>query len=387
MEISITSDFQTFLRPICVTTGGHPTPEQLENASRLMEFDRNHVAYSDGKVVGAAGAFSHKLAVPGGIVRAAAVHSVAVLPTHRRKGILSQLEQVQLSDIFRRGEAVAYLWPSEEAIYGRFGYGIACHRTWITMDPKEVRLTNLPEQRGTVTLVDAKNAYDVIAPIYNRVWQTRPGMFFRTEEWWRLRRFADPNLFYAVWEDSAYALYRIELNTSTGYLAGELEVVEAVAESAEGERQIWRYLLAIDLIKTIRVFSLPVDHPLILMLEEPRKLNMQLGQSLWVRIVDVEAALRARASGEGSIVIRVTDDPLLPHNAGIWRVCNEGIERVAMAPQLTVDIAALGSVYLAGFTFAELARAGRITEELPGGIRQADRVFSWDRKPWCPEQF
>jgi predicted acetyltransferase len=126
-------------------------------------------------------------------------------------------------------------------------------------------------------------------------------------------------------------------------LAGEVEVVEAVSESVEGHRQIWRYLLDLDLMKTVSASFLPIDHPLILMLEDPQKMDMRIRRGLWVRIVDLAAALRARAFGRGSVVIQVVDT-FFPHNEGAWRVSPDEVSRVTTSPDLTVDIADLGLI-------------------------------------------
>ena len=49
---------------------------------------------------------------------------MAVLPTHRRRGILAQLMSDQL-EIVQRGDVFAALNASESQIYGRFGYRAA----------------------------------------------------------------------------------------------------------------------------------------------------------------------------------------------------------------------------------------------------------------------
>jgi predicted acetyltransferase len=50
-------------------------------------------------------------------------------------------------------------------------------------------------------------------------------------------------------------------------------------------------------------------------------------------------------------------------------------------------VGALGSAYLGGFTFAQLARAGRMEELRAGALERADALFRSDRAPWCPEIF
>src|SRR5207248_2447414 len=64
-----------------------------------------------------------------------------------------------------------------------------------------------------------------------------------------------------------------------------------------------------------------------------------------------------------------------------------GCQRTNAEPELRLDVAGLGSAYLGGFTFAELARAGRVEELADGAVARADELFRVDRAPWCPEIF
>ena len=52
-----------------------------------------------------------------------------------------------------------------------------------------------------------------------------------------------------------------------------------------------------------------------------------------------------------------------------------------------LDVADLATVYLGGFTFAQLQRAGLVQEVTPGAVARADAAFRSDRAPWCPEIF
>ncbi len=228
-------------------------------------------------------------------------------------------------------------------------------------------------------------------PIYERARAAWPGMFSRPEEWWKARRLGTPAygtgaLFRAVWEDAAYALYRLTTDFAAGPSA-EIEVLECVGTTLESTREIWRYLFSVDLVDRVKAHRpLPLDHPLLFLLEQPRRLAMSVGDNLWVRLVDVGGALDARARGEGSVVLELTD-LFLPENAGRWRVGGDGVGRTEDTAELALDVADLGSVYLSGFTFAELERGGRVRELVPGAIARADAVLRWDRKPWCPEIF
>ena len=102
-----------------------PSEEFLERLPRTMPHQRMHAAFEDDQIVGGAGVYPFELSVPGGSLPCAGVTAVGVHPTHRRRGVLRSMMDTQLRDVHERGEPIAALWAYEEAIYGRFGYGIA----------------------------------------------------------------------------------------------------------------------------------------------------------------------------------------------------------------------------------------------------------------------
>ncbi len=140
-------------------------------------------------------------------------------------------------------------------------------------------------------------------------------------------------------------------------------------------------------MERVRAGPLPLDHELFLLLREPRRLKFSYRDGLWVRLVDVEAALKARTYKPGEPVIVEVADELCPWNAGVWQLGPEGASRSTSEPELRVDVSVLGSAYLGGFTFGELARAGRIEVLADGALDRADTLFRADRYPWCPEIF
>lgn len=111
------------------------------------------------------------------------------------------------------------------------------------------------------------------------------------------------------------------------------------------------------------------------------------GDGTWLRLVDVEAALAARSYEDGEPVVLDVRDAFCPWNEGRYRVGGEGAERTDAEPDLRLDVSALGSAYLGGFTFGQLARGLRLEEARPGGVARADTLFRTDRAPWCPETF
>jgi predicted acetyltransferase len=387
------------LAPIFHFFGSAPDEEAVDNLSTLLTPGRLHAAFEDGRAVGGAGAFPFELTVPGGRVRAAGITVVGVLPTHRRRGILRKLMRAQLDDVHERGEPVAYLWSSESTIYGRFGYGMASLAGEIDLSRDRSAYAQPLVPRGRTRLIDRDEALELFPPLYERIARETPGMFARNTEWWERRGLADPDwrrrgggeLQRAVLEvDGAvegYALYRLHPAFEHFASTGRTEVAEALAVSPPATAEIWRFLLDVDWMSRVTASLLPVDHPLFLLLAEPRRMRFMLTDALWVRLVDVGDALSARSyAGEGEVVLDVAD-AFCPWNEGRWRVGPEGAERTEAPPDLGLEVGALGSVYLGGFGFSELARAMRVEELQPGAIARADGLFRTDRAPWCVEIF
>jgi predicted acetyltransferase len=377
---------------------GRPSPgdDQVNRVRHVMPPERLHAAWEGGRAVGGAGVFPFELTVPGGRVRAAGVTTVAVLPTHRRRGILTAMMRAQLDDCRARGEPVAYLWASEDTIYGRFGYGLASLAGEIDLARERSAYHAPCPPAGQTRLVAIAEAEPLVAPVYERVARDTPGMFSRSSPWWQTRILDDPDwrrggaghLVCAVLDvdgrPAAYALYRTNPAFERGIQTGAVQVVEAMGESPPATRAIWRFLLDLDWIAHLKAGLLPVDHPLTLLVAEPRRLRWNVGEGLWVRLVDVGAALAARRYDAADAVAVQVADPFCPWNEGRWRI-GGGVDRTGGEPDLRCDVAALASVYLGGFTWAQLARALRVEEMRPGAIARADRLFAVARAPWCPE--
>jgi predicted acetyltransferase len=370
----------------------------------ILEPERLLCAVDDDAIVGTAGAFSFTLTVPGAEVPAAGVTVVGVLPSHRRRGILTQMMRRQIEDIRALKEPVAILWASEGNIYGRFGYGVATIVAAISADRDRSVFARTSEPQGRVRMIDHDEALKVLPDVYEKVRVATPGMYVRSDVWWNAHSLADPEheregggpMFRAVWEDGgragAYALYRIHSEWGyDGVPKGKVVAREIVADSELATREIWRFLFGIDLVTKVQAWGQPVDDPLFLMVAEPRRLRATLHDGLWLRIVTVEDALEARSYGHEGAVVFGLKDPLCPWNEGRWRLdagpSGATVRAVSESPDLVLDVRELGSAYLGGVSFRRMLRAGRIEEVTEGAATRADSLFATDRAPWCPEIF
>ena len=379
--------------------GMTPNEERMSRFSELMTLERMHAAWADGTIVGGAGAFDFNLTVPGGELPTAGVTVVGVTPTHRRRGVLRSLMRAQLDDAHERGEPLAALWASEETIYGRFGYGLASFCGEITLAHEHTRFALPFDAAGPLRLIEPDEALATIPPVFDRLRLDWPGMFSRNGAWWENREISDPEerrdgggpKRWVVYERDGgiegYAAYRHKPGFENGTTNAELRVIEALGTTPEALRDLWAYLLAIDWIATVKSSLMPPDHPLFLLLATPRRLRYRMGDGLWVRVLDVGAALSGRRYvGEGSVVFEV-DDEFCPWNEGRWKLEGGRAERTKDDADLRVPIQSLGSALLGGISFSQLSQAGRVHELKDGAIDRADGLFRWNRHPWCPEIF
>jgi len=374
-----------------------PSEEDSERFSKLLPVERMLVAIDGEAIVAASGAFPFEMTVPGAMVPTAGVTVVGVLPTHRRRGILTAMMRRQLDDTRAGNEPLAALWATEPTIYGRFGYGLASFCGEIDLPRERAAFAGSGGLRGEVRIVTAEAALESFPALYDAVRAERPGMMSRTRDWWEHRRLRTQThesggpLACALLElegaPAGYALYRVSQNFDSVGTVGHISVLEALGTSRDATREIWRYLFEFDWTSRIMAGRLPLDHELLLLAADPSRLKFMVTDALWVRLVDLPAALGARSyAGDDPIVFDISD-PFLPDNAGRWRLAGGKAESTDDEPDLRLDVTALGSTYLGGITFSDLLRAGRIEELREGAAARADALFRADRAPWCPEIF
>lgn len=393
-------ELEAYRRARAVAFGQVFDAARAEADRPIIELDRSLAAFEGGEVVGTAGSSGFEMTVPGGSVRAAAVQGVTVLPTHRRRGILTALMRHQIDDVQARGEAVACLWATEAPIYPRFGYGPATVGVAWEADRRDVDFAPGRADTGgvEVRLMPTGTARGAMEEVYERLRPAVPGMLERPAAWWdRTLRDADGGTLRAVATDedgaAGYASYRV--SESWGYRGPEnrLGLSELLAVTPAAGAALWRYLFGVDLVRTVSAYNRPPDDALEWLLADPRALRRRTNDAVWLRLVDVGAALRARTwSNPVGVVIGIVD-PVCPWNEGAWRVeaGPEGAEVTQDGgggrPDVVLSAAVLASAYLGGHRLSTLAAAGLVDERSPGAVRALDLALSWERAPWTVTMF
>lgn len=82
----------------------------LRNAASSVEPERTIAAYDGAEIVGGASIYGRIMTIPGAATPVAGITLVAVLPTHRRRGILTAMMRKQLTGLHESGgEPIAAL--------------------------------------------------------------------------------------------------------------------------------------------------------------------------------------------------------------------------------------------------------------------------------------
>ena len=400
-------DLDAFYEPLALAFAEDIGKDEIAAERPFIERERFINAFDGERRIGASGAFAMQLTVPGGaVVPASGVTGVGVVPDQRRRGVLRRMMRWLLDDAAAHGEPIAILWASEAAIYQRFGYGMSTLVSSFEVDRARVVFREpLPARDDVrVRLIDTEEGAKIGFAIYEQIRATVPGALDREELLWRTMLMAD-----AAWmrgkhgpkfravvevggEPRGYVVYRVDDEWSPRGPTNSVVVIELQALDPEAEQYLWQWLLAMDLATKLAAQRGPFPHPLQLLLQEPRRLGLTVGDGMWLRFVDVAAALAARAyAGEGSIVLELTDE-FVPANAGRWRIASTArgkatVKRSTRAPDLALDISALSAVYLGAWRFADLAASGRVTECRRGAVRAADTLFVADRAPFANTMF
>lgn len=385
----------------------HGSPLSPPDRSRIvsrLELDRSLAAFDGGTPVGIAGAYSLRMRLPGATAPVAGVTWVAVLPSHRRRGILSGLMRRQLDDVAGRGEPLAALWASEAGIYSRYGYGRASWHESFTVHRGEGALAkDLATDPGLrLRLAEPEQARTELAKVHDAVLEVRPGFFARTDQWWDRvlfdpedqRKGASPLRCLLAEDDSGprgYALYAgaAGWEEETFLPDATLNVRELVSTDPAASAALWGDLLGRDLVREIRAPLRPVDDPALFQLADPRRLRPVVSDGLWIRVIDVPAALaRRRYACPVDVVIEVSDR-VFGENEGRWRLRADGsglatCERTKKDADVSLSVTELGAAYLGGTRLGMLAGAGLVKELRAGTLAPLSTAMAWEPAPWCP---
>ena len=386
--------------------GDPPDAAGVERDRAEFEFERSLGVFDREELVATAGAISFELTLPGSwVLPAAGIACVTVAATHRRRGILTSMMGRLLDDALGRGEALAILHPSESQIYGRFGYGLASSEAARAIETRHAGLAQpVGAEEGLVVSLRADRAAEVLPTLYDQARRSIVGATSRSVAYWRnwlAGQASTPDglstgrlVAYQGADGTyqGYLAYRIKRQWQDAMPAHTVRVGDLFALTPQARTALWRFCLSLDLVTRVEVPYGPVEEPLRWQLADPRRLQVtRLSDALWLRVLDVPAAMVGRGYQVAGELVLAMDDPFRPALAGSYRlVCGPDgatCDRTAHAADLALTSADLAAVFLGGVTPSTLARAGRIRELRPGALARADAIFAAEMLPWATTHF
>lgn len=392
-------EFPTFARAVERSFGGDTTEAAVARWRQISELDRTLAFFEGDRIVGTAAAFSFGMSLPWARpVPCAGVTAVGVAHDWRRRGLLTAMMRRQLDDVREAGEPFAALYASESPIYGRYGYAIAASHVDLEAEAPFVAPASAADP-SEVELVDAATMIAAGPELRRTHAGLRGGMMERREHWWRVwlendepdDRDGHSPRFHALLPGRGYAVYRVKPHWEQMLPQGQVLVIELVANDPEASAILWQYLSAIDLVRTVRAPMRPADDPLPWLVGNHQRVKVTGGEDLYLRLVDVGAALAARGYAmDGRLVFEV-HDAFAPWNEGRWELeVADGrarCERTEAAADLELDARDLAAISLGGVRTTELAWARRVVARSEAAPSRADRLLAVDLAPWNSFEF
>lgn len=392
-----------------------PTPVHLCRTAEVYEADRRVLtgayvarrpsrAWDSALPVATYGTLVKALNVAGGrSLDAQLIATVTVRPTHRRRGLMREMISSDLRCARHDGQAVAILSSMEATIYGRFGFGAATFSRQVEVDTGGgLGLRSTPQ--GSVEITDPATLLDLAPTVFDRFHAQTLGSVQRpasypskvSGQWAEDRPEPDTGVRSALHYDPAgdidgYVTYKVldwEIEPRT------IRVIDIVWASPNAYLGLWDYLASIDLVTRVRFGHASMADALPWAMGDRRGFKV-VGEDdgLWLRVLDPVAALQARHyETDGDLRIALSD-PLAIAD-GIYAISvRDG--RATVTPTTTtgadadvsMDVSALGSLYLGGVRARVLARSGQIASRSATALDTLDALLAHGEPPYCITHF
>ncbi|MFF5780936.1 GNAT family N-acetyltransferase [Streptomyces virginiae] len=401
------SDIDRALELAYLVFHDRPEKEVRERHHALLARCDRIGAYDGTVLAGFMAAHDFRLSVPGADLPCPGLTFVGVAPTHRRRGLLTGLMTAMLRRTADAGSPLAALWASEAAIYGRFGYGSATTGVTIEIDSTRPLALRIDPDRRPLRLVDPQEAVAVVGPFHEAARAGRAGRPTRSAERWSQEWLAEqdeedeelspPRIIVLGEADrpiAGYVLYRTKAEDGAGAarVPGLVRVDELEADTPAVAAALWECVASLDLTGTVRAWGRPVDDPLLHFAADRDQVRVTSQfPALWLRLVDVRAALTERSWAAPVDVVLEVHDAHMPANAGRFRLAagpdGATCEHADSAADLALDVRELAACYLGGTRAQELVAAGLVREHTPGSAAALDAALRTAVLPHTADEF
>lgn len=330
---------------------------------------------------------------------------VAVHPDMRRRGVLRALMSDHLNRVHDEGRyAVAGLHASDPGIYGRFGYEVASFDAQYklshgaTLQAPQAISDAADALETTLLPSDGPGVLDAIHQAHQRAGGVSLGAATRSagltnndyRDFPKARGSKEKVQVIFVLQDGqpiGYASFRRDSDWSDlGVASGSVTMREIFAESDAALLALARRLTTLDLTTSIKIWDRRMDDPLLWWAGGPRYINVRVGDSLWLRLVDVPRALAQRGYASPVDVVLGIADAYCPWNSGRWRLTIDDAgqahcSRTQDDADLELPVQALAAAYLGGRSLVSQAPIHGVVEHTPGALTRLSRAMRSDIEP------
>lgn len=334
--------------------------------------------------------------------------SVAIAPTHRKRGLATRLLIAGFEHARERGDVGSVLYPFRASFYEGLGYGLAGEAHQYQVPPS--LLPDDKQERMRVRMVDGEDDEAAMRAIYREAAQRlQTGQLDRTERNWRQSWKRDDLAAVLYWGESGeaegYAIvrYRADLPIDRRFI----ELEERVWLTLPAQRGLYAWLSSLGDQWREVVYRAHPEEGFGDRLSEPRlPLLSAPSWGLWFpsatllrgpmfRVLDVPGALALRqlaVNCDMTLVLEV-DDEQIPENRGPWRVHLDGrhIEvepyrggHVDATMRLPVDT--LSRIFIGAIAPWQAVAGGLATIDRPAVIQRLDQALAVP-KPWMFDRF
>ena len=301
------------------------SPPSPDDPPQLLAPEWTQCAFQQEKLAAISGVYPFVVRLNGKTAQLQGVTMVGTEPEFRRRGLVRQL----ITDLLHRGkeagDVASILLASKGAIYQRFGYGLASADVTYEFDPREAVFQTDKPLTGRLERLGKEEALPVIKAIHKAYARKRNMMALRSDPTWGIFvadldkhkayctvHFNDQN------EPDGYCIYATKWEPGQDQ---EMVIRDFAYTTLDAYRSIWQNLCSHDLVRKVTWGNVPEDDPAPGLLLEPRCLHRKTGDGLWMRIIDVQAVLQARAYNvDGDISIAITGDDICPWNNGGYKL-------------------------------------------------------------------
>ena len=397
-----------FHEPVATAEHLFRTAQVYESDERMLTgayaVDRPSRAWDAMRPVATYGTFVEPLNVGGGrSLDAHLIATVTVRPNHRRRGLLRELITSDLIRARDEGRAVAALSSMEATIYGRFGFGAATFSQRVEVDISD-KFSLAFSPAGSVEVTDPATLLELAPELFDRFHAQTLGSIQRPASY--------PTKVAGIWAEDRPELdkrVRVALHydltgSIDGYVSykvlewesepGTILILDIVWASQNAYFGLWDYLASIDLMTRVKFGNAAVTDPLPWAMSDRRGFKI-VGEDdgLWLRVLDPVVALEARSyEADGDVRIAVSDP--LSIADGVYALSVRHGKATVTADNaknatsnVSMDISALGSLYLGGVRADTLARTGQVVSKSPAALDMLDTLLAHKERPYCITHF